>query len=68
MKAEKPMNVPEYIKLHWRKFKDYVQTRTEYKKKIIKQNINPNLYEMNLKVCKEWERINQSTENGKLFY
>jgi len=25
MKAEKTMSVPENIKFHWRKFKDYIQ-------------------------------------------
>jgi hypothetical protein len=32
MKAEKPISVPKNTKLHWRKFKDYVQTRREFKK------------------------------------
>jgi DNA repair ATPase RecN len=36
-------------KVHWRKFKDYVQTRREYIKKITKQNINPNLHELYVK-------------------
>jgi hypothetical protein len=46
-----------------RKFRDYVQTRTLFFKKFTKQNINPNLYELHVKVCKEWEKKKPSLKS-----
>jgi len=52
--------------VHWRKLKNEVKTKHNLENKIIK-HLNQKLHEIHGTVCKEWERLNQSMEKGRLF-
>ena len=68
MKVETPISEPENIKFTNDNSKITYKQDQKFKKKTLKNNLIPKLYEINVYVCKEWKRPYQSMENGKLFY